>query len=147
VASLLLARATVRRKEIAIRLALGAKRARLIRQLLTESLVLSALGAAFGVLFAIWGVALFQAFLPNTHLPIGYDFRFDLKTVGLPSLPGSQVTFVSSHCKLSARLSSVLKEGDEGAATLNTGLRGAFVVSEVALALLLLVSAGLCIKG
>lgn len=153
VANLLLARATVRRKEIAIRLALGARRGRLIRQLLTESVILSLLGAAVGTLFANWAVALFQAFMPRTHLPIGFDFSFDAQTLGFTAL----LAIVTGVCfglapALQAsnhRLSPVLKEG--GRTSSGTGsharLRSAFVVAEIALALLLLVGAGLCLKG
>jgi predicted permease len=152
VANLLLARATSRSKEIAIRLAMGAKRSRLIRQLLTESLVLALLGGAVGVLFAGWGVALFKTFLPQTHLPIGYDFGFDYQTLGftfgIAILTGVAFGLVPAWQASGTDLAKVLKEGGRtGGGGSRSRLRSAFVVSEVALALLLLVGAGLCIRG
>jgi predicted permease len=153
VANLLLARATSRGKEIAIRLALGARRARLIRQLLTESLLLALAGSVVGILFANWGVALFKLLLPKTHLPIGYDFPFDTQTLAftfiLALVTGVAFGLVPAWQASGTDLSKVLKEGGRtsGGAGAHHRLRSAFVVSEVALALLLLVGAGLCIKG
>ncbi|MHC1766606.1 MAG: ABC transporter permease [Verrucomicrobiia bacterium] len=152
VANLLLARASSRRKEISIRLAIGASRARLIRQLLTESVVLAGLGGALGIVFATWGVALFPAFLPNTHLPIGFDFRLDMQTLGftlaLSVLTGIVFGLAPALQASTAELANTLKEGGRtsGSSAHHT-IRSAFVVSQVALALLLLVGAGLCIKG
>jgi predicted permease len=154
VANLLLARATGRSKEIAIRLALGANRWRLMRQLLTESLLLSLVGGTVGILFANWCVALFQTLLPRTHLPIGYDFEFDTRTLVFTLLlamaTGMAFGLVPAWQAAKGELSNVLKEGGRtsgGGGGAHHGLRSAFVVTEVALALLLLVGATLCIKG
>jgi predicted permease len=153
VANLLLARATIRRKEIAIRLAMGAKRGRLIRQLLTESLLLALVGAAVGILFASWGTRLFQRLLPNTHLPVGYDFAIDAQTLGftllVAILTGVVFGLVPAFQASAANVNSVLKEGGRtgGVGGAHHAFRSAFVVAEIALALLLLVGAGLCIKG
>ena len=153
VANLLLARAAGRRKEIAIRLAMGARRMRLIRQLLTESLVLALIGGALGALMANWGVALFQAFLPNTHLPVGFDFRLNSQTLGF-TLGLSLVTGILFGLQPAlqasdGRFNETLKEGGRSSGTGGGrhAVRSAFVVSQVALALVLLVGAGLCIKG
>ncbi len=153
VANLLLARAIGRRKEIAIRLAMGAKRGRLIRQLLTESAVLATAGGLFGFVMANWGVSLFQAFMPKTHLPVGYAFDFDLNTLGfsliLALITGLVFGLVPALQASGTHLHDVLKEsGRASSANASHHLfRSAFVISEVALALLLLVGAGLCIKG
>jgi predicted permease len=153
VANLLLARATGRQKEIAIRLALGVGRMRLIRQLLTESVLLALLGGFAGVLAANWGIGLFHRFLPNTHLPIGYSFNVDLETLGFTLLVAvlAGILFGLAPAWQLSRpdLASTLKEGGRtsGNASPHHRLRSAFVVAEIALALLLLVVAGLCIKG
>ncbi|MFO1499000.1 MAG: ABC transporter permease [Verrucomicrobiota bacterium] len=153
VANLLLARAVGRRKEIAIRLAVGAKRMRLIRQLLTESLLLAAVGGACGILFANWGVTIFSVFMPNSHLPIAFHFGFDRQTLGFTLLvalaTGVVFGLVPALQSASSHLSEVLKEGGRSGSVglAHHRIRSAFVVSEVALALLLLVGAGLCLKG
>ncbi len=153
VANLLLARFTGRQKEIAIRLALGAGRARLVRQLLTECLVLAFLGAALGVLFASWASGLLVHFIPNTHLPIGYSFDMDFKTLAYTLVLTLATGLVFGLAPtLQARrtdLNQTLKEGGRtsGSEASHHHLRGVLVVAEVALALLLLIGAGLCIKG
>jgi predicted permease len=153
VANLLLARATTRAKEIAIRLSLGAQRVRLIRQLLTESVVLALLGGAVGILFANWGVSLFRGFMPRTHLPLVMECPLDSRTLIFTLLlaVGTGIIFglVPAWQASRSDLNRVLKEGGRasGAPASNHRLRSVFVVSEVALALLLLVGAGLCIKG
>lgn len=153
VANLLLARATLREKEIAIRLGLGAGRARLIRQLLIERLVLSGLGGALGGLVANWGTVLFKAFLPPTYLPIGYEFAVDgrtlLFTVVRTLVTGVIFGLVPALQSSRLNLSGTLKGGGRtsGTALPPHRLRSALVVAEVALALVLLVGAGLCLQG
>jgi predicted permease len=154
VANLLLARAVSRQKEIAIRLAAGASRARLIRQLLTESVLLALLGGVVGVLFASWAVDSFPLFLPaelaaRSHL----EFPLDMKTLGITLLltlaTGGAFGLFPALQASRPDLFAVLKEGgrtSQGAAT-HHRLRSSLVVAEVAVAMVLLIGAGLCIKG
>jgi predicted permease len=153
VANLLLARATTRQKEIAIRLALGAGRARLLTQLLTESVLLALIGGTLGAMLAHWGTDLLMALMPRSHLPIGYDFQLDVPTLALTTLLAvvTGITFglIPAWQATRTDLHDTLKEGGRGsgAGASHHLLRGALVVAEVALAVLLLVSAGLCIRG
>ncbi|HXI93358.1 MAG TPA: ABC transporter permease [Blastocatellia bacterium] len=147
VANLLLARTATRRKEFAIRAALGASRASLIRQLLTEAVVLALAGGATGVLLAFWIVDLFVAISPG-NIPRLDQVKLDAGVVvyalSLSLLTG--VVFGLAPAIGSSRVNLVehLKEGQRGAGTgLRSRLRGLLVVSQVALALVLLVSAGL----
>ena len=114
VANLLLARATRRGREVAIRLALGAGRGRLIRQLLTESLLLALLGGALGLLLANWMVELIQCFLPSSPLPLGFSLGMDSRILGsYAAHPGVRLIFGLVPALRISRphLNEALKEG------------------------------------
>jgi len=153
VANLLLARATRREREVAIRLALGAGRGRLIRQMLTESLLLALLGGVAGVLLAYWMVELIRFFIPNSYLPLGFSFGLDVRTLGFTGLltlaTGVIFGLVPALQTSRPHLNEVLKEGGRsaGPGAPHHRLLGGLVVSQVALALVLLVCASLCFKG
>jgi predicted permease len=153
VANLLLARATDRRKEIAIRMAMGAGQGRLMRQLLTESVLLALAGGVLGVIFASWAVSLLHASLPHTYLPIGIDPALDGWTLGFTLLVslGTSVIFGLVPALQASRqdLQTTLKEGGQSSASgaSRHWLRNGLVTSEIALALALLVGAGLCIRS
>ena len=150
VANLMLARATVRGREMGIRAALGASRWRLVRGLLVEGLLLSTAGAVIGVLIAYLGVQAIRAWLP-AGLPrvasIGIDLRVLFVTIGAATLSGLFFGIVpalqSSRPDLSTALKDSGRSSTAGASTQR--LRGALVVAEVALAVMLLVGAGLFI--
>lgn len=152
-AGLLLARATGRQKEIAIRLAMGAGRLRLIRQLLIESLLLAACGGVIGVLVAYWGVDLLSAWMPPTPLPVHLSTHIDGTTL-LVTLLGTATTGILFGLIPALRaskldLNSTLKEGgrSSNAGAAHHRLRSIFVASQLALSLILLIGAGLCIKS
>jgi putative ABC transport system permease protein len=151
VANLLLARGSSRQKEIALRLALGVDRWRLVLQLLTESWLLALLGSALGILVAWCGVSALVAFAPG-DLPrtesIGIDGHVLLFTLGLSLVTGVIFGLSPALHASKAELNSMLKEGgrsDGGASGQRT--RAVLVMAEVALALLLLLSAGLLLKS
>jgi putative ABC transport system permease protein len=152
VANILLAQATTRQREIAIRLALGASRGRLIRQLLTESVTLSAIGGTFGLLLALWGTALLVAVstanLPRTE-EIGVNERVILFSL-LVSI-GTGLIFGLAPALQTTRpdLANALKEGGMSitAGFLRNRLRGLLVVAEVALTCVLLIGAGLMVNS
>ncbi len=156
VANLLLARATARRREIAVRLALGAGRWRLIRQLLTESVLLSLTGGALGLILAIWLSGLFQYSVPALDfatMDFDYDLSLDHRVLGFTLLVSvlTGIFFGMAPALQATRVNlvSALK-GDAGIATLGRrrfNLRNLLVVSQVALALVLLISAGLFIQS
>ncbi len=152
VANLLLARAAAREKEVAIRAALGASRARLIRQHLTESLVLAVIGGAVGLLLAFWMVDLLVSFAPKGTPrldEIAIDPFVLVFTCGIAVLTG--LVFGLAPALLSSRtnFNSALKEGGRDSSGTSRGarVRSALVVSEVALALMLLVGAALLIRS
>ncbi|HYM07486.1 MAG TPA: ABC transporter permease, partial [Terriglobales bacterium] len=152
-ANLLLARGAFREREIAIRSALGAGRWRLIRQLFTESLLLSLLGGLTGVVLGIGLIAALKAWIPRHFLPSQADVRLDapvmLFAAGIIILTG--ILFGAAPALHAARtdLTVSLKEGGRGATSglLRNRIRGALVVAEVALAFVLLSGAALLIRS
>ena len=152
VANLMLGRASAREREISIRAALGATRARLLRQFLTENLLLAFVGGIAGLLLSVWGIDLLRAFGPD-NVPRLQDVAVDrwvLVWTALISL-GSGLLFGIAPAWHGARmdLNSTLKEGGRTAGETAGArrVRGVLVVSEVALALILLVGAGLLIRS
>ena len=152
VANLLLAQATARRKEIAIRIALGARRWTIVRQLLVESLLLAAGGGLLGVFGAVWGVEALAKLLPQSLSKlegVSVDARVLLFTLGMSALTaivfGGVPALLASRTKPGETLSDVAR--DAGGGTSGRLVRRVLVVSEVALAVVLLVGAGLLIRS
>lgn len=152
IANLLLARSTVRQKEVAIRAVLGASRPRLIRQMLTESLLLSLFGSGLGLAFAYWGVKLLVAVGPENILRvrvISIDWRVLGFTLLVALVTGVIFGLAPALQATKANLNEWLKEGS-GRATANpirSRMRNLLVVFEVAMALMLLIGSGLMIKS
>ena len=152
VASLQLARASTRQKEIAIRTAVGASRGRLLRQFLTESMLLALIGGALGMLIALWGIRLLTGLGP-AGVPQGTVVTLDA-TVLVYSLVLSLITGIlfglaPALQQSSKRISQSLKEGgrNSGASQSGLRLRRLLTVSEVALSMILLIGAGLLIRS
>jgi len=152
VANLLLARSSARQKEIAIRTALGASRSRVVRQLLTEDLLLSMTAAVTGTLLSLWGIKAMLS-LSRETLPRAYEISVDLRVLGFTVVIAllTSVLFGLTPALQASKinLSESLKEGSRGLAggRHSNHVRSAMVISEVALSLVLLIGAGLMIKS
>jgi predicted permease len=153
VANLLLSRAVSRRREVAVRLSLGASRFRLIRQLLTESLLLAAIAGVAGVVMAYWTMDVIMAFVPPVDMPIDLGLRMDGMTlafaVGVSAITGVVFGLAPALQASSPHTVHALKEEGRGASVGRaTGrLRNALVVSQVAVCLVLLVGAVLFLRS
>ena len=151
-AHLLLARAVGRRREVAIQMAMGAGRLHIVRQLLTESILLAALGGALGVLLALWGVDVLRS-LGSSHIPrldaAGISGAVILFAAALAVVSGLATGLLPAIQASRPGISEALKEATESGfgSPARHGLRGALVVIEVAMALALLVSAGLLLRS
>lgn len=152
VANLLLARGAGRERELAVRSAMGAGRWRLVRQLMTESMVLAALGGAIGILLSIWGIQMFVSVVPPDMLRLD-QVRLDGRVLGYALLltAGCGLVFGIAPALrgTGGDLSGGLRDGGRtGSVGLKHGrLRGSLVMGEIALALVLLISAGLLVKA
>jgi predicted permease len=149
IANLLLAQAAQRRRELAIRGVLGADRGRMVRQLATESVVLAGIGAALGVMLAAWGLNTFESLRPDT-LPPGSSLALDgrivafavLLAIGTAILFGLAPALGASRAALRDRLHAATQSAPAA-----RRFRGALVVAELALAMVLLIGAGLLVKS
>jgi len=152
VGHMLLARAAARQKEIAVRTALGAGRGRLVRQFLTENLLLSTLGGGAGLLLAIWGTHAFVALSP-AHIPrmeaVTIDFRVMLYLFGVTLLTSVAFGLAPAMQASAVNLNDTLKESGRGSSdsASRNRLRSSLVASEFALALMLLIGAGLMVRS
>ncbi|HEX5887065.1 MAG TPA: ABC transporter permease [Pyrinomonadaceae bacterium] len=152
VANLLLARAAIRQKEIALRVALGARRWRLLRQFLTESVLLATLGGILGLAIAYAGLLLLGSFIPE-NIAQAREISLDLKvlgfTLGVSLLTGFVFGLAPAIQALRMNQSETLKEGGRDSVTGRSGkrLRGLLVTAEVAVSLVLLIAAGLLINS
>jgi putative ABC transport system permease protein len=150
VANLLLAKAAPRQREIALRTALGARRYHLLRQLLTESMLLAIVAGGIGVLLATWGTAALVALSPDS-LPrareIGFDWRVLAFTGAIALTTGIIFGVLPAIWGPRVELTDALKEGGRGGTSGGGRLRKLLVVTEVALSVMLLVGAGLMLRS
>jgi len=149
VANLLLARSTARQREFSVRAALGAGHARIVRQLLTESLALALIGGALGLLLAKWGTAAAIAAVPRS-LPraeeIGIDFRVLLFTLSISVITGIVFGLVPALRSSRTNIGDTLKDTGRSVSSHRSRVQAVFVIGEMAMALVLLVGAGLMLR-
>jgi putative ABC transport system permease protein len=154
VANLMLARATGRQREIALRAALGASRWRIVRQLLTESVIVALIGGALGVLVGVWGIDALRAANPGDAAKfapgwnnLGLNFTVLVFTIALSVLSGLIFGLAPAWQVSKPNLNDALKEGSRQSPGRTHWLRSSLVVAEVALSLVLLVCAGLFFRS
>jgi putative ABC transport system permease protein len=151
VANLLLARAAGRAKEIALRAALGASRARVIRQLLAESVILSLLGGILGLALAFWSTGTLRSVIGGMNFARAHEIALDgtvlLAATAISVLTGVIFGLVPALHASRVELTHALKEGARGSAGRGGKLRSGLIVGEVALSLLLLIGAGLLVRS
>jgi predicted permease len=150
VANLLMARSTGRAREFAVRAALGAGRLRIVRQLLTESLILALAGGFLGLLFAAWGTKVALRHLPSAlprAVEVGLDARVLVFTITVALLCGILFGLTPALRISRPNLQETLKEGGRGSGGARHRAQGIFVVAEMAMALVLLIAAGLMIRS
>lgn len=149
VANLLLSRSAAREKEMAIRTALGAQRGRVVRQLLTESVLLAFFGGGLGILVAVWGTHGLLSYIPE-ELPraqnVGVDFRVLLFVIGVSVITGILFGLAPASHSSKPDLRGSLQEGSRGSTGGRHGLQNALVVAELGVALVLLIGAGLILR-
>src|SRR6185295_16315652 len=149
-AGLMLARATDRRREIAIRLAMGANRLRLIRQLLTESILLSFVGGAAGLLLALWILKVLMALKPPIDFPlaldVGVDWRVLLFSLLVSVAAGAVFGLAPALQSTRPSLVKALKDTAAQGGAVKTRLRSVLVVAQISISLVVLIAAGLVVR-
>jgi putative ABC transport system permease protein len=149
--SLLLTRALARRKEMAVRLALGATRLRIVRQLLTESMSLAGVSGCAGLLLALVVNRLLLSFKPALELPFALDLKLDLRVLGsslaLSLLTGALFGLAPALRAARPNVAGALKDDARSPGSRSSRLRNAFVIGQVAMSLLLLLCAGLFLRA
>ncbi|HXG54611.1 MAG TPA: ABC transporter permease [Vicinamibacterales bacterium] len=150
VANLMLARAASRKREMAVRMAIGAARRRLVRQVLTEGLLLAVLGGTAGILIAYWSVPLMREWLP-TNLPRGDEATVSapvlLFSLGVCLITGLAFAVFPAMATSGSDVITSLKDGSRGSSTAATRSRHVLAAAQVALATILLVGAGLLVQS
>lgn len=146
VSNLLLGRAVARRREIAIRLSLGAARGRIVRQLLTESVLLAALGSAVGFLMATWATDLLASMIP-APLDVSPDSRVLAFTLAVAAFTGIAFGLVPAMNATRRDVTAALKDAAIGADRSRARLQRGFVVAQISLSLVLLITAGMFLGG